>query len=286
MIRSLLIPFDGSPASFAALSIACSIAGIEKARVCGLFVEDQKRFSELSLASAIAENLSGAPILPQPLPPEEMLEVEEAVAREGNLLESEFRRVCEESDVEGVFSRSRGVPAEVIVRHAKSVDLVLIGKSGFETAKQPQNVSTTIEHLLRSSSRPVLVVPDDVIGESSIVIAYDGSRAAERALAIGAALAEVCEIEEVYLITVGSDESARTELQQPAIEYLTHYALKVTPVTRDGKAAEVIAEYAQKCDASVVVLGAFGSNRLKELVFGSTTKEVLEHQETAILLVS
>lgn len=286
MIRSILIPFDGSPASFTALSIACSISGIEKAALCGLFVEDEKRFSDLSLATAIAENLSGAPIVPQPLPPEEMLEVEEEVAREGSLLESEFRRVCEESEVEGSFSRRRGEPAEVIVDDAKRVDLVVIGKSGFATEKQPQTVSSTIEHLLRSTARPVLVVPDDAIGQSSIVIAYDGSRAAERALMIGAALAEICEIEEVHLISVGSKQSSLAELQQPAIEYLSHYPLKVVPVCREGKAAEVIAEYSQHCDASMIVLGAFGSNRFKELVFGSTTKQVLEHQETAVLLVS
>jgi len=39
-------------------------------------------------------------------------------------------------------------------------------------------------------------------------------------------------------------------------------------------------------DAGLIVMGAFGTNRLKELIFGSTTMNVLEKAECPILLVA
>ena len=53
-----------------------------------------------------------------------------------------------------------------------------------------------------------------------------------------------------------------------------------------GRAGDEILRYADHVDASVIALGAFGSNRLKEAIFGSTTDTVLKGANAAVLLVA
>lgn len=285
MIKRILVPFDGSPSSRSALSIAGSISGIVHAELISLFVEDEARFLDLSLATAIAENVSAQPISGQPLPPDEMLEAEEKIAEERRQLERAVQAICEDTDADAQFVSVRGAPAQVIGHHAKTADLVVMGNSGLHRGQEYIPAGTTIESVLRMTARPVLVVPQEPIGQSTVVIAYDGSRTAERALIAGAELAFICGMTEVHLLTVGFSEEDAFQIQAPALRYLEAYGLQAEGITSSGRAAEAIVAYAEEAEASLLVLGAFGSNRIKELFFGSTTQAVIQKGDIATLLV-
>ena len=85
---------------------------------------------------------------------------------------------------------------------------------------------------------------------------------------------------------MGSTTDQARELQAPALEYLSRADFDVRGVVEVGKPAEAIVKLVDQVDASFVALGAFGSNRLKEFLFGSTTSYVVQHAQAAVLLVS
>ena len=162
----------------------------------------------------------------------------------------------------------------------------MLGNSGEHEGVKFKAQGVTAEGLLRRTTRPVLVVPHDAMGESKIVIAYDGSLAADRALRAAAELAEVTDMSEAHLITVTDNTEEAHLIQAPAVDYLHAYDLEVIPVVLTGKPAEVIAKYAKDIDATILALGAFGSNRLKESIFGSTTVAMLKNADCAVLLIA
>ncbi len=288
MIHRVLVAFDGSPASESALSIACSISGLTASELIGLFVEDSARFFQETFGMSLIQKLAGEMTTPTPLPPEQIAEVERVIEEESSGLALRFKDYCEKSRVVGRFLSIKGNPEEVIAECARSVDFVVIGSCGECSLNLGSEHSvTTINSLLRNTSRPVLVVPEEALGESRLVIAYDGSLAAERTLRAAAEFAETSELETVHLITISSSNESGAELQRPAVEYLKAYDIEVVPVILTGKPAEEIIKYAEKVDASVVALGAFGSNRIKEALFGSVTTEILSNSHgTAVLLVA
>ncbi|MCB0321959.1 MAG: universal stress protein [Bdellovibrionales bacterium] len=285
MIRRILVPFDGSPSSRSALSIACNISGIIGAELVGLYVEDESRFVDVSLAAAIAENVTANPIINHPLPPEQMLEVEEEVAGERAVLRQLFRELCADDEVEAEFLSARGAPAEVIAEKARAADYIIMGSSGLHRGRDHAPDGATVEALLRATTRPVLVLPDEPVGQARAVIAYDGSRASERALAAGAEICSICEIRDVHVLSVGFSAEETKRIQAPALEYLAAYGLTPVAASASGKAGDAIGRYADEVDTSVLVLGAFGSNRLSEMLFGSTTHDVLRYGGAATLLV-
>jgi nucleotide-binding universal stress UspA family protein len=266
MIKRLLVAIDGSPSALAALSIAGSLGGIIQAEVIGLYVENVGRF----------ENLSGA----------ELETAEREVEEESRDLRKAFQARCQSAKVQGRFLSLRGIPDDIIRERAKTVDFVIIGNSGTHRGTPERHSGETVSALLKSVARPVLVVPEDVAGESKMVVAYDGTLPSDRALRAAAEFAQISEIESVHLLTAtGTTEECQT-IQAPALDYLSAFDFHVTPVCLTGQPGEAILAYIEEVDASILALGAFGPNRLRESVFGSTTDAVLKQGQAAVLLVS
>jgi nucleotide-binding universal stress UspA family protein len=162
----------------------------------------------------------------------------------------------------------------------------MIGHDDKEVETSSGKPGTTTSELLHSTTRPVLVVPDEPRGEEKILIAYDKSDASARALRAAAELAEIADFGEVHLLTVDMDEDEGIEIQSSAAQYLSSYDLDVVPVVRAGTPSVVIREYAEDIDASVITLGAFGHVRLHQRIFGSTTNDVLSNMDRAVLIMA
>lgn len=279
MIKRILVPIDGSASADAALSISASLAGIMKAELLGLFVEDVARICKIDPRSNT------------PTPASEMQRCEELIAEESSRILLEFRRCCAKSDVQGRFLSLRGKPEEVICQKAKTVDFVVIGNSGSHSGVEFKESGETLSALLRSVARPVLVVPEGVSGESSVAIAYDGSLSSDRALKAAAELAEISDIDKVHLLTVAGelhkpDTKLCEHIQAPAMDYLSAYDFDVVPVCLTGEAEEAITVYVNQVGASILALGAFGSHNRHETDFGHTTEALLKSADLALLLVA
>ena len=286
MIKSLLVPFDASAASLSALSIACSISGLTHASLIGLHVSDERRLSRVPLSTALAGSIGIAPIVDAPLPPDELLSVEEKLEHEAKDLLRVFDERCAQARVAGKFVTKLGIPADTIIDAARTVDFVVVGNSGEHEGIDHGQRGLTTNALLHHTTRPVLVVPEEPEGDSRIVIAYDGSAASERVLRAAAEFAEVTQLNEVHLLTISSDSEQCERVQRLALEYLSAYDLELTRAVAQGKPAEAIVRYVDEVDASVLALGAFGQNRLTERIFGSTTSAVLKQTSAAVLLSS
>ncbi|MCB0344811.1 MAG: universal stress protein [Bdellovibrionales bacterium] len=286
MIRSILVPIDGSPASDAALSISCSISCLIDARVIGLFVQDADRFKHVPLASALAASIGAQPAIEAPLPPAKLLEAEENVEAESLDLFQEFQSHCDQARTRSRFLCRRGNPAEEISEMGRSVDLIVIGNCGRHIGVEHKESGLTTNAVLHNTTRPVLVVPEEPAGLSRLVVAYDGSSASERVLRAAAELASVMRLEEVHIVTVGEDVEKARGTQRSAVLYLSNYEFLTVPALFRGDPKQVIPDYAEEVDASILALGAFGSGKIAERIFGSTTLVALQQPNVGILLSS
>lgn len=286
MIRSILVPVDGSPASQSALSVAASIAGLTHAKLFGVFVEDERRFLHTDLAATLAASTGVQPIVATPISPKEMLEVTEQVTEEGRQAEMLFEQSCKRAVVKGHFLIERGLPGDVIIRQAQSVDFVVIGNTGSHSGIEYAKGGLTTNALLHHTTRPTLVVPEEPQGEERIAVAYDGSAASERVLRFAAEFAELTRMKDFHLLTVQTTKERAEEAQQSALQYLSHYALTVKSVYRTGRVSDEIIHYIEEQDPSILALGAFGAGKLREMIFGSTTTVVLEKTKVAVLLMA
>ena len=180
-----------------------------------------------------------------------------------------------------------GDPVAEIVAEAESrhADLVVLGQPGKHRIKE-LFAGTTAERVIRHSRRPVLVakVPSNHPYQR-VVIAFDRSEAAQRALATALALAPRAEFRLVYASQVpepgrGKQEAERMQvLLENAAKQVTRRSLyrhtRLTIELREGAPVHTITGALQAFAADLLAMGTHGRGRLQTAFFGSVAQELL-----------
>lgn len=285
MVHSILVAIDDSQASRSALDVGVNLAKISGAKVKGLYVEDTMRLLQWQPAELIGSAIGVSSGLPQSKPTEEQIEIEREYAAEGNLLKSLFEKACGDFKIQGNFSIMRGKVDEVISQASRTVDIVVIGRRGRSYPIDSMEPGPVTENLLRHATRPVLVVPVGGKLTNKILFAYDGSETAQRALSAGAQFAKILPAE-VEVVSVADDIDRADNYLNEAKEFLLSYKVKATYIVEFGstKPWKGIMDQAKNFEAGLIVIGAFGSNMLMEMIFGSTTREILSQATCPVLL--
>ena len=149
------------------------------------------------------------------------------------------------------------------------------------------------------SARPVLLLPHEDIPAAppqSIVVAWDGSQQAARAVFDSLALLQGAA--KVTLITVrwpdefagGADvphDEVRYQQGVDICDSLSRHGVDATIAVAlpwEGDIAKTLLAAASAHDADLLILGGYGHSRLREWVFGGVTRSVLRHMTTPVLL--
>lgn len=148
-----------------------------------------------------------------------------------------------------------------------------------------------IEGVLFHSGRPALIAPPGWKGASvgkRVVIAWDASREATRALSEADDLLEFAEA--VTVVTVDAKPKMFGHGDQPGANIAGHLArrglpAKVQNVDSAGRSASAtILDTAQALNADLIVMGGYAHSRLRELVFGGATRELLRNTTVPLLM--
>jgi nucleotide-binding universal stress UspA family protein len=193
---------------------------------------------------------------------------------------TEFERGCHDAGVSGRVLKVEGDPAEAICSEAQRVDLVVVGKKHLRD--EDWNVSShTLHSILRQSPRPVLCVPAADRDRRSVLVAYDGSLQAARALQlfVGSGLAAN---RGLHMLTVGDEGE---EVSQKAFDFLMGHGFQAELHVAEGNhTADRILEMANHIQAGLIVMGTYGGTRFREFMFGSVTKAVLNRTTVPLFL--
>lgn len=207
--------------------------------------------------------------------------------REANRLvrervEASFRRLCDPARMAVRDVYEEGDAGELLADAARGADLTVLaqeGGSGLE-ALNPQ----PIHHVILSAGGPVLVLPREGLGPDlgrRVVVAWNGSREAARAAKDALPFLETADT--VTLIAAGDDAGATLDA---GTGLLKRHGAKVTARQIDlGRAhGATLLDASAAADADLLVMGAYGHSRLREIVLGGATREVLRNARVAVLL--
>lgn len=166
--------------------------------------------------------------------------------------------------------------------HASQRDLVVMGR-----ARQKQGLAPdTLEHLVRNSGRPVLVAATAAPRTltDTIVVCWKDSRST--AAAVAAAVPLLAKARRVVFVSVAKRDEGRTDaLSATAREVAGMEAeVRVIRASRRG-IPEALSAAADECGADLVVMGAYGRSRVREIFSGSCTDTLLDRNDRPILLM-
>jgi nucleotide-binding universal stress UspA family protein len=194
-------------------------------------------------------------------------------------------KACELRTAEAL-SRDLGRVAAV---HARYADVAVMTRptegAGAELREE------IIEGVLFHSGRPALIAPPGWKGTGvgkRVVVAWDASREATRALSEADDILEFADA--VTVLTVDAKPKMFGHGDQPGANIAAHLSRRGLPaevrnVDSMGRSASLaILEEAQSLGADLVVMGGYAHSRLRELVFGGATRELLRSATVPLLM--
>lgn len=252
-------------------------------------IECAKRLAEQFDAELVGIHVSPPPFLPVGfgegaayVGPEVFEAQREANRLVRERVEASFRRHCDPARMAVRDIYEEGDPGDLLAEAARGADLTIAaqeGGSGLDAlAPQP------IHHVILSAGGPVLVLPRGGCGPAlgrHVAVAWNGSREAARAAKD--ALPFLTAAETVSLISAGEDAVATLEA---GVSLLKRHGAPVTAKAIEPSRAHgaMLLGAAAAEGADLLVMGAYGHSRLREIVLGGATREVLRDARIPVLL--
>jgi len=171
-------------------------------------------------------------------------------------------------------------------RIARRFDLSVVGQAEPESNQIAQIVA---ESALFESGRPVIIVPYIQKGPlklDRVMLCWDGSRAAARAIADAMPLLAKAGRVEVVIVT--NERGKQDEIEGADMgAHLARHGLDVEvkrTALGDIDVADVLLSHAADAGVDFIVMGGYGHSRLREFVLGGVTRSILRSMTVPVLM--
>jgi len=174
--------------------------------------------------------------------------------------------------------------------HARYADLAILGQLDLDSG-EPDAIRPRPEQVALASGRPILVVPYagnfPNVGRR-VLIGWNATREAARAVNDAMPLLTAAEI--VTVLTIDPREGPRAHGELPGADvslHLARHGVKAEierTVSADLPVGEVLLSRAADLGADLLVMGAYGHSRARELLLGGATRSLLRSMTLPVLM--
>jgi nucleotide-binding universal stress UspA family protein len=276
--KNMLLILDDAPACAERLRLASALAERFDAHLVGLLARTEPQIPAYVAAA---------------IPPEVMLAQSQAIDTAVANIRQRFDHAVGAAGISGEWRQASGGVEAVATLHARYADLAIVGQTDADHLGDLGTAGDLPAHLALQSGRPVLVVPSvgryDRIGRQ-VMIAWNGSREAARAVSDAMPFLQQAERVTVLAIDPHSGSEAGTHGDVPGADIALHLArhgVKADAAqvrAADVSVADMLLSRAADQEADLLVMGAYGQSRLRELVLGGVTRNILAHMTLPVLL--
>jgi len=277
--KTILVQIDHPDRARAVISTALNIADQFESLVIGLYV-----VPSLDTLGALASGGAGPAVMRQ-----RRTELLELASQCQKVFESTLGATEREWSWSVVESKHEEIRTELLDR-ARTVDLVVLSQTPDED--DVLFMPEPPESLLLESGRPVVVVP---VGHhasqcnlQSVMVAWDGSREANRALSDSLPLLQRAQnVRVVWAVDSQQEAEARSALGERLSRFLARHGVtaQVGFVTaEDSDVPALVDAMSQDGGYDLLVCGAYGESRVREFLLGGVTRYLLDKSQVPLLM--
>jgi nucleotide-binding universal stress UspA family protein len=211
-------------------------------------------------------------------------------AQNRGAVQNAFLEAAAAADVPAVVRAGESSPSATVALHGRASDLIIVSQQNRDDVEAAHE-NEFVEQTLLTAGRPVMVLPSSgdfpVVGDR-VLLCWDGSREAARALADAAPLLQGAS--NVVVLTMDEGSATRNVESIPFEDLATYCVAHGIPapdhVRRDIKGVGVgstILNAAADYSADLIVMGAYGHSKFREWAMGGATASILKSMTVPIM---
>jgi len=283
-VKTILLPLAGVVPPEPVLETALRVARRFKAHLDVLYVRPNPRrllpYATLGLSQQMRDSV--------------LESAEQNAETQAEKAFSVFTAVCARVGIPVVDKRSdhdtataswkaeTGQEATILAARGRLCDLIVLS-GPIPVSPPPEEAAAA----LKSTGRPVLIVPADfdVIGPRNVGIGWNGS--AESARAVAASMEYLKSAEKVTIFS-GTAHPEKKPSSEDLIEYLGWHGVEATVRifdAHDPSVGEALLAEARAAGINLLVVGGYSRSRLRELMFGGVTGFLLAEADIPVFMV-
>ncbi|WP_421709542.1 universal stress protein [Algihabitans sp.] len=271
-IKTILVHLANDAHHVERLDVAVRLAKQHKAHITALFIT-----FPVGMPASVAGRGASAIFL---------TEAQKQARARALALQKEFEGTCSNQGVSHTWVVEDGGHHQALSRHAHVADLMIVSHSDPGAFLEDRFRRRLAEELVLEVGCPVLMLPRlkpvPVFGEN-ILIGWRSNR--EAVSAVRGSLDLLRAAKSVTVATVGptpADKLSEHEL----VAYLARHGIEAEGINldeQDGVGSTLLAEAGRR-KTDLLIMGAYGRSRLREVVLGGATREVLRNAEIPVLV--
>jgi nucleotide-binding universal stress UspA family protein len=177
-----------------------------------------------------------------------------------------------------------GELVETLMELEAGVRLLVLGKRGSSAEVASEHLGSHLERVIRSMHRPILVTTPTFRTPQRIMLAFDGSATTRKGVEMVAA-SPMFKGLPCHLVMVGADTvDVRNQLEQ-ARKILAEAGFNAPALILPGEVEQVLTSYQQQEKIDLMIMGAYGHSRIRQLLIGSTTTAMIRNSTVPLLLL-
>lgn len=276
-MKKILIAFDGSYYSVAALNYAIAFAKTENAMIEGVFLEDITAYHQFSPIFDAPDMVGLAEEVLQELKSTSQQSIQENVEK--------FAGACTEKKVQYRVERESGIPSIELVQKSLFADLIVLGSVTYFSNLSYRTDISLVSDILSRAHCPVIVVPEQWHPVQHVNFTFDGSASSVFAMRQFLYLfPNLVEQSSISIISVVGKEDEKVEHEEEALAFLKLYKPEFDREVLVGKPSDELLHYAEISGHSMVVMGAFGRSAFSKLFKSSLGRKIVEARTVPVFV--
>lgn len=206
-----------------------------------------------------------------------------AVQRGRAILE-DAKAILEEDGVKASEQLRHGDLVEALSEKEGEAEMIVVGKRGEAADFARGHLGSNLERVMRASRKPLFVASRAFQQIEKVLVAYDGSASAMRAVDY-IARSPLYAGRQMKVVTAGTESPAVAKGLADAKAMLAAAGLEVGTEILSGPPEEALGRLVDEAGFHHLVMGASGHSRLRNLFVGSTSLEMIRTCKVPVLLV-
>ncbi len=270
-MRRLLVCIDGSQYGISCSRYAAWIASRLEIEIEVVYVTDLRQF-EVPFVADLSGSLGLQPFQAV------MGQLQELEKKKAEVTLGQAVKLIEKNGYSRSIKKTHktGFLVDSLKELEDEADMILLGKRGENANFATEHLGSTMERVARAATKPCFVASREFKSIKKALISYDDSESCRKAVQFVKS-SPIFKGIEIHVVTVSPNEKEEDRLKrlQSAESELQDSVDLLTCQMFHGEAAPQVIEYVKDQEIDLLLMGAYGHNRIRRLIIGSSTTEML-----------